>query len=261
MVANIKTSGNSCKTSLGQHSNPIIGSLKTCLLKEVYRYSTSEESLTYAKRTLAVAKFPEWLHPFVLFSSRSSIVQANSFSVLRRTDDRWHSLHLRVASGVKKPSAWISFKNSNPFFLLVTLVQNATTKEHEFKDAFAMPIASLDNIMPVESHYERLVLKLLIQVISNGTNKEDYSIEKPLFVSKTNKGETYRPDFIVRKTSDTTQVFIEVLGSNNEEYNKQKELVTYRAKEYCDAYITIKGYEFEQEKASFAEKLKYHLKI
>ena len=49
--------------------------------------------------------------------------------------------------------------------------------------------------------------------------------------------------------------------TQHEEYNKQKELVTYRAKEYCDAYISIKGYEFEQEKLSFTEKIKYHLEI
>ena len=45
------------------------------------------------------------------------------------------------------------------------------------------------------------------------------------------------------------------LGSVSEEYVKQKELITNRSREYCDDYISIKGYEFAKEKDEFLKQI------
>ena len=233
---------------------------KDLLLKRVYRYSISEKSVEYAKQDLNRVKFPHHLKPFILFSTRSSIVREHSFSVAREVDKKWSEVRFEVKSGIKKPSSWISYKNSNPFFLLATYIHNTETQQYEIKDSFAIPIYGMNNIMPVESHYERQVLDLLVQLISSRSNKEEYIIEKPLFATKTDSGEIYRPDFVITTTGKVTlPIFIEVLGSTSDEFNKQKDLIAARAKEYCCAYISIKGYALERDKLSFIENIKSHL--
>ena len=228
------------------------------LLKSVYRYSMSEQSINYAKQDIRTVQFPKHLQPFILFSTRSAIVAENSFSVAREVDKKWRAFQFNVESGIKKPSSWIGFKNSSPFFLLATYILNAKTNQYKIKDAFAMPICGLQNIMPVESDYERKVLKLLIDSISKRSNQEEYLIEKPLFASKTEDGEIYRPDFVIR-TEDKLPIFIEVLGSPNEDYQNQKNIISRRAKKYCRAYISIKGYEFDKEKTEFIRKIQSQL--
>ena len=87
------------------------------------------------------------------------------------------------------------------------------------------------------------------------TRDRELSVEEQLFVSKAKGGRLYRPDFIIRRKDTDEQIFIEVLGSNDEEYIRQKKLITGIAKEYCTDYISIKGYRYNKEREDFVSQI------
>jgi len=122
-----------------------------------------------------------------------------------------------------------------------------------------MPVYKSGNIMPVESDYERKVLDLIIGLIARNRNKEEYTVEKPLFGMQTTNKERYRPDFIITRETTGFTIYIEVLGSQNIDYLNHKEIIAKRATGYCDKYLSIRGYNFYNEKAEFIKKLKLYL--
>ena len=66
----------------------------------------------------------------------------------------------------------------------------------------------------------------------------------------TSNSQKYRPDFIIHGNKES-KIFIEVLGSKNEEYLFHKEILSNEAKSECKHYISVKGYNLNNEYASF----------
>ena len=105
------------------------------------------------------------------------------------------------------------------------------------KYAFAMAILSMYSLMPVESNYEITVLKILISTCRDFKN---IKIEKPMFDTIIDNFR-FRPDFIIH-CQDIKKIYIEVLGSHNKEYINHKEVISSKARQYCNEYISIRAF-------------------
>lgn len=51
-------------------------------------------------------------------------------------------------------------------------------------------------------------------------------------------------------------IYIEVLGSKNNEYLNHKNAIALKAKQYCHEYISIRAFNLNQEYEPFVDKLK-----
>jgi predicted nuclease of restriction endonuclease-like RecB superfamily len=119
-----------------------------------------------------------------------------------------------------------------------------------------MPIFNKKSLMPVESNYERTVLKI---ILSTCKSLKDIKIEKPLF-DIIEKEFHFRPDFIIHY-KDEKKIFIEVLGSQNNEYLNHKNAIALKARQYCHEYISIRAFNLNQEYEPFVHKLKKAMTI
>ena len=104
--------------------------------------------------------------------------------------------------------------------------------------------------MPVESNYERTILKILFSACS----RYNIIIEKPLFDLITEDKKKYRPDFIL--TLNKKKIFIEVLGSRSTDYLTHKHYISQIAESECYRYISVKAYELQSCYHSFVAELK-----
>lgn len=225
---------------------------KDISLEPFFHYTLTEKSLKFAESKLlnpsrVINKpWPSYIKPFILFLNRSFEITSNTFSHPSMG-------HIPVSSQIKTTSTWIDKKKSAPYLVLSSLILdegNAFT----FQDAFAIPILSDSIFMPLESSFERTVLKIILGVVSSFSEKERVKIEKPLFCYKTPDLQMYRPDFVIYGKGDA-KIFIEVLGSKNEEYLSHKALLNKIASNHCTRFISVKGYNLNQEYAPFKEKL------
>jgi hypothetical protein len=220
---------------------------KKIALGKYYRYilkhDTLEKSESYLKN--ATSWFPKSVKPFILFSSISSRITNNSFIIDKEPNNPFY-----VKNTISLPSNWINKEKSSPYFILTSALLDENCKVY-LNDAFAMPIFHKQSLMPIESNYERTVLKI---ILSTCKNFKDIKIEKPLF-DIIEKEFRFRPDFIIHY-KNKKKIFIEVLGSLDNEYLNHKNTIAFKAKRYCHEYISIKAFNLNKEYEPFVHKLK-----
>src|SRR3546814_388683 len=107
---------------------------------------------------------------------------------------------------------------------LVLIVAGQYPKAHGYAPlrAYAQPILSGRRFMPVDSEFERAVLRDLIKLrVTFDRYDIDLMIEKPVFDTLTQIGPC-RPDFLLearsRSTGEIRHVMVEAMGSNDEMY-------------------------------------------
>jgi hypothetical protein len=223
---------------------------KNIILGSCYRYLLSEETLVKAEDFLQKAQywFPSNLTPFVIFTSLATKITANSFTAKR--DNKTY----RVENKISTTSPWINLDKSAPYFLAVSAILDSNNNIC-LKDCFALPIFNLQTLIPLESNYERTILKIVLSICRNYSN---ISITKPLFDLVTKDKKKYRPDFII--TLNNHKIFIEVLGSSNTDYLVHKHYISQIAKNECSSYISVKAYELQDHYYDFVNSLKAALK-
>ena len=219
---------------------------KDIALAKCYRYLLSEPNLIKTKGFLQKAKywFPPSLTPFVIFTSLATSISTNSFTTKR--DNKTYKVQNKVAT----TSPWINLDKSAPYFVAVSVILNSNN-EIVLKDCFALPVFNLKTLIPIESNYERTILKILFFICRKYS---DISIEKPLFDLVTKDKKKYRPDFIL--TFNNHRIFIEVLGSSNADYLIHKHYISQIAKNECFSYISVKAYELHDHYYDFVNSLK-----
>jgi hypothetical protein len=128
---------------------------------------------------------------------------------------------VKLAGKIKLSSGRLG-ERSGPFLVLFTIGAEPGSTFYQPLDAFAVPVYSSWQLFPVESHYERMVLKMLLNVVKALKQKHQISlvIEKPLFDMKVKEDLFCRPDFILK--SDRKTLIIEVMGSEEEAYLASK---------------------------------------
>ncbi len=100
-----------------------------------------------------------------------------------------------------------------PYIVALSIALNPSTGELETYNAYVKPILSSTALMPVDSHYERIVALGLIERIERSESKFRWSLQKPLF-SKADRANTTSvlPDFILRSKNERKQInFVEVI--------------------------------------------------
>ncbi len=173
--------------------------------------------------------WPKKLMPYCLFVTPVKVaIKDNSIQSSFRP-----YMEIKIENSIKLPSGRISLE-SDPYIALFTMVLSGNNTPL-FQDAFAIPVLSLSETMPVESNYERDALQVLIDEIRY--KNIPAKITKPLFVKSTKDNQTYRPDFIIKLHNKT--IYIEVLGSIEESYLEQKMKMKKIAKQNCDYYFSV----------------------
>ena len=220
------------------------------LIGKFYRYVLTQNYLEKSKETLVKAEkwFPASVKPFLLFSSIATSVKSHSFTTKKAQPT------YQVVNEISLPSPRINLVKSAPYFVLTAAILDSENNII-LKDAFAMPIFSEKLLIPVESNYERTILKIILKVSSNYT---DVYIHKPLFDTITDDNKRFRPDFVI--TIAAKHIFIEVLGTNDREYLRHKNDLASIFANHCDDYICVKAYSLQSEYNSFIEKLNSSIK-
>ena len=206
---------------------------KNIPLKKCYRYLLNDITLAKAQIFLQKAYnwFPVALEPFVIFTSIVTKITYNSF--VTKKDNKTY----KVDNKISTTSHWINLDKSAPYFLAVSAIIGKDN-QITLKDVFAIPIFSTGLLIPIESNYERTILKIILSVVNKYYN---ITIIKPLFDFITDNKEKYRPDFIV--IHNNKKIFIEVLGSNNPDYLAHKNYINRIAKPACDYFIAVKAFD------------------
>lgn len=131
---------------------------------------------------------------------------------------------IKISNRIKRHSGRTG-KLSMPYMALI-MISDSVEKPGFFEpqNAFIVPCYSEKSFIPIDSHYERLVLKqLFLLQMKNHADLKPFSIKKPLFnlpIRYLNTTQYVRPDFIMT-TSDLT-IAIEVNGSNEALYLSRK---------------------------------------
>jgi hypothetical protein len=131
---------------------------------------------------------------------------------------------------------------SAPFLVLMSIAQLTEGESFTPLDAYAIPVYSKSLLMPVESSYERKVLKSLLSIAWSLEKKGiALTIEKPMFDIEV--GDSWcRPDFILRHQHHA--IVIEVMGSHEDEYLTRKQHTHATMKKLGD-FIEIDAYAAE----------------
>ena len=208
---------------------------KNIPLKTCYRYLLNDTMLAKAQIFLQKANywFPTPLEPFVIFTSIVTKITYNSF--VTKKDNKTY----KVDNKISTTSHWINLDKSAPYFLAVSAIIGKDNKI-TLKDAFAIPIFSTRLLIPIESNYERTILKIILAVVNKYYN---ITIIKPLFDFITDNKEKYRPDFVI--IHNNKKIFIEVLGSNNPDYLAHKNHINRIAKPVCNHFIAVKAFDLQ----------------
>lgn len=167
-------------------------------LADYYHFALTEKSLDFAYEKLKDPRrvlnhsWPPRLKPFVLFMTVSPRLTTHEF--FTRTQEP-----IKVDSEIRLPSKWINREKSSPYLVLAALTLDHHNMPY-FRDAFALPILSDTQWIPLESSYERSILKMILGAVRT-VGADQFKIEKPLFCYSTDAGHPYRPDFIIYSKS------------------------------------------------------------
>lgn len=126
-----------------------------------------------------------------------------------------------VANRVQSPSVRGN-TIKGPYLVLIVAGQYPEAHGYAPLRAYAQPILSGRRFVPVDSEFERAVLRDLIKLRATFDRYDiDLAIEKPVFDTLTQIGPC-RPDFLLearsRSTGEIRHVMVEAMGSNDETY-------------------------------------------
>ncbi|MCF8706371.1 hypothetical protein [Rhizorhapis sp. SPR117] len=126
-----------------------------------------------------------------------------------------------IANRVQSPSVRGN-TIKGPYLVLIVAGQYPEAHGYAPLRAYAQPILSGRRFMPVDSEFERAVLRDLIKLrVTFDRYDIDLMIEKPVFDTLTQIGPC-RPDFLLearsRSTGEIRHVMVEAMGSNDEMY-------------------------------------------
>jgi hypothetical protein len=157
---------------------------------------------------------------------------------------------------------------SSPFMALI-LITDSVEKPNFYEpfNAFIVPCYSEKTFTPVDSHYEREMLRRLFSLqFEHMKNGKFIEIIKPLFDITVHQGtqeETHvLPDFIIK--TPKIQLIIEVNGSHEPEYLLRKERM-HQSMGALGTVLSFDAYGAEQEKvfsqrlSQFISQIKNHL--
>lgn len=130
-----------------------------------------------------------------------------------------------VANRVQSPSVRGNSVRG-PFLVIVVAGEYPEALGYAALRAYAQPIYSGQRFVPVESEFERLVLRDILEAQHQFARAGiDIAIEKPLFDRLTPVGPC-RPDFVIEARSRTTgeirQIVIEAMGFSDDDYLASK---------------------------------------
>ena len=169
-----------------------------------------------------------------------------------------HEIHVpdgqpvHVANRVQSPSIRGN-RISGPFLVLVVAGEYPEAHGYAPLRAYAQPIYSGRLFVPVESDFERKVLKRILEAQRLlGRRGIDLAIGKPLFDTMTPDGPC-RPDFVLegrsRVTGELRTIVIEAMGFDTEEYHAAK-AVTHPRMRHMGALLSITPSEVENDDAA-----------
>ena len=132
---------------------------------------------------------------------------------------------IQVANRVQSPSVRGNLIKG-PFLVMIVAGEYPEAHGYAPRRAYAQPIFSGHRFIPVDSEFERSVLRELFkarrQLDKAGV---DLAIEKPIFDRLTSQG-SCRPDFLLearsRVTGEIKQLVVEAMGFSDEEYLASK---------------------------------------
>ncbi|KKW89358.1 hypothetical protein [Sphingobium chungbukense] len=126
-----------------------------------------------------------------------------------------------IANRVQSPSVRTNVIKG-PYLALVVIGQYPESRGFAPLRAYAQPIYSGRRFVPVDSEFERLVLRQLLEAQQHLNRMNiDLSIEKPVFDRLTDFGPC-RPDFMIearsRESGEVRQLIIEAMGFHDDVY-------------------------------------------
>src|SRR3546814_3527223 len=126
-----------------------------------------------------------------------------------------------IANRVQSPSVRGN-PIKGPYLVLIVAGQYPEAHGYAPLRAYAQPILSGRRFIPIDSEFERAVLRDLIKLRMTFDRYDiDLAIEKPVFDTLTPLGPC-RPDFLLaarsRSTGQIRPVMVEAMGSNDEMY-------------------------------------------
>ena len=176
---------------------------------------------------------------------------------------------IEISNRIYRSSGRFGVRTS-PFMALILITDSTeTTNFYQPFNAFIVPCYSEKTFIPVDSYYEREVLRRLFALQFEWIQK-GYVLEviKPLFDIKVESNgsevEGVLPDFILR--TPKKQIIIEVNGSHEQEYLQRKQRVHQLMSQLgtvlsFDAYAAEKENRFNQGIAQFIAQIKAHLNL
>lgn len=180
------------------------------------------------------------------------------FVLLYAPSFQGHEIHVpdgesvAIANRIQSPSVRGN-RISGPFLILIVAGEYPEAHGYAPLRAYAQPIYNGRLFMPVESDFERKVLRRILEcqrlLHSRGI---DLAIDKPLFDAMTPDGPC-RPDFVIearsRDTGELRTVIVEAMGFASEAYEASK-AVTHPRMRHLGELLTMNPAEVESDDAT-----------
>lgn len=139
-----------------------------------------------------------------------------------------------VANRVQSPSVRTNLIKG-PYLVIIVVGEYPESRGFAPLRAYAQPIYSGQRFVPVDSEFERLVLRQLLEVQRRFDRMNiDMLIEKPVFDRLTDLGPC-RPDFLIearsRETGEIRRLIIEAMGFEDDAYRVAKAVTLPRMRQ------------------------------
>lgn len=199
-----------------------------------------QSNMVYATLRRLAADWPKTHAPqgFVLLYAPSidgnEVHVPNSDPVEVRTPIQGPSIHGKRVKG--------------PFLVIIVAGDTPERRGYAPLRAYAQPIYSGRMFVPVDSDYERSVMRAILDCQRHLHSRDvDMAIQKPLFDSMTPDGPC-RPDFMIEARSNQTgeirTIVVEAMGFDTEEYEAAKAVTHPRMKHLGDL-VTLNSIEID----------------
>jgi len=152
---------------------------------------------------------------------------------------------------------------SAPYLALTTVAECDRSGYYDTVDSFVTPILAENNLPPLDSSYERKVLKILLKISRSLLRKVSrVAIRKPLFDIPVSDNRLCRPDFII--LGQNRKVVLEVMGSWEDEYLERKTRTHPLMEEVgplvtVDAHLAETKNQWKELEGSLARQLYSHM--
>jgi len=132
---------------------------------------------------------------------------------------------INIATRIQRPSVY-GAPVGGPYLVLIVVGQLPQVRGYAPLRAYAQPVYSGQRFVPVDSDFERLVLRDILKFQHRlDASGIDALVTKPLFDIQTPAGNC-RPDFILetvsRATGETSIAIVEAMGFDNDAYREAK---------------------------------------